>query len=354
MSDIIKINDNVKLHTSGDLDNLPNDSFLYEKSFISYNSNYFKEGFNKNINVFSELLSSLPGIERIRQNLDTTLNFEVVISNDAMKALKDKTASFLNSKKGKDLLAPLIKIKGKKGISHQIALKQGDLSKVQLDNILSTSQMLTIQKSLSEISSQIENLDRKLSDVLLGLNNDRIAHIQSGYNLFLQANASENLKDSLYKIALGQLSLGREQLIYSLKGDINEFQGKESGIYAMFEQIRNGRDDINKEQLLKINRIKQSLSFILRSTQLMAVIYQHFDEKYSMMQSVIRLNDVLSIFNEELEDKFIEWSNDEKNISEFINQTKTLKHQIKFKVESIIENPKEFKLDINITDEEKK
>jgi hypothetical protein len=122
----------------------------------------------------------------------------------------------------------------------------------------------------------------------------------------------------------------------------------------MFEQIRNGRDDINKEQLLKINRIKQSLSFILRSTQLMAVIYQHFDEKYSMMQSVIRLNDVLSIFNEELEDKFIEWSNDEKNISEFINQTKTLKHQIKFKVESIIENPKEFKLDINITDEEKK
>jgi len=354
MSDIIKISDNIKLHTSGDLDNLPNDSFLYEKSFLSYNNNYFKEGFNENINLFNDLLSTLPGLERIRKNLDTNLNYEVVIPKDAMKGLKNKTASFLSSKKGEDLLAPLIKVKGKKGISHQITIKQGDLNSEQLNNILSTSQMLAIQSSLSNISSQIENLDRKLSDVLLGLNNDRIAHIQSGYNLFLQANASENMKDSLYKIALGQLSLGREQLIYSIKGDVSEFQAKESGIYALFEQLKNSREDINKEQNLKIERIKQSLSFILRSTQLMAVIYQHFNEKYSMIQSVIRLNDVLSVFNEELEEKFIEWSNNKQNEKGFINQTISLKKQIKLKIESIIENPEEFKLDINIQNEEKK
>ncbi len=333
------MNDKIKLSTSGDLSEIPYNDFLFSKSFLQYNNNYVKKNIEVNKNNIINAINKIPFFQKIINNLDKTKHYQVVFPKGVLEKIKKGNLEWVKSKEGNDLLTAMIKEKGKNGFKHQIKLKEVFTQKEQLNNILSSAQMLTIQNSIDNISDQIESLDSKLNEVLIGAHNDRIAWIQSGYNLFLQAKASDKLRDSLYPIAIGQLNIGREQLIYSLTSDLKSIFDYKTGFGAFTQQILSSSNIIEIQEE-KVNRIKQSLNFVIRSSQLLSIVYQDYDEKWSMIQSILRLNNVLEKFKPEIFERLNSWdiNNDFGLVENDINQ---LKLSIKDNISSLIENPKD-------------
>jgi archaellum component FlaC len=338
MNELIQINERINLSASGDLSKMPYNDFLFNKSFLQYNNNYIKNGIELNKrNIFSAL-NKVPFIQKIISNFDKTKKYQVVFPKGVLEKLESHDFEWIKSREGDGLLTALIKEKGKNGIKHQIKLKEVFATE-QLNSILSSVQMLTIQNSIDNISARLESLDNKLNDVLAGARNDRIAWIQSGYNLFLQAKASDKLSDSLYPIAIGQLNIGREQLIYSLINDLNSIAVYKTGFGAFTQQLSSGKNILEMQEE-KINQIKQALGFIIRSTQLLSIIYQDYDEKWSLVQSVLRLNNVLGKFEPEIFEKLRAWDiSDNLNLME--EDIKQLKLSIKENVNSLVESPKD-------------
>ncbi|GAB1372859.1 hypothetical protein MASR1M45_29220 [Candidatus Kapaibacterium sp.] len=353
MNELIEINSELKLSTTGDLSKIPYNDFLFSKSFLQFNNNYLKKSFDVNKNNLLNAFNSIPFVQKILTNLDKTKHYQVVFPKGVLEKLQNGDLEWVKSKEYEDLLTAMIKEKGKTGFKHQIKLKEVFTQKEQLNNILSSAQLLTIQNSIDNISAQIESLDKKLNEVLIGSQNDRIAWIQSGYNLFLQAKASDKLRDSLYPIAIGQLNIGREQLIYSLTNDINSIFNFKTGFGAFTQQIFSN-ENIIEIQDERINRIKQSLNFIIRSSQLLSIIYQDYCEKWSMIQSILRLNNVLENFKPEVFEKLSSWDN-QQDFSLLENDINQLKISINANVNSLIEKPQDFALNIpiqNIIDNE--
>ncbi|WP_282147674.1 hypothetical protein [Algibacter lectus] len=350
MNEIIKIDENVYLNTQGDISKISTDNFLFEDNFITYNNNYFKKGFDKKLKNINEIIEKLPGFQRIINSLEKSTSYKVVIPKEVLEKLQNGSANFIKSKSNNKLFTPLIREVGKKGIRHQVKLVESDFSSGQLEKLLSSSQMMVVQQSISSISKQIEVLDKKLNGISLGLQNDRLAYIQSGYNLFLQGNASKSLKKNLYSIALSQLNLGREQLIYSVKYNLQEIGNNSTGTKAMIDSIFSD-ENIKRNQEKKIIEIKQAILFIIRATQIMTIIYQYFNEKWSMLQSVIRLNDVFSEFTNEKKDLLLQWEKKGENRIQLTNlfiNLDTIQNSINEEVKIILDKPKEVEFNLKI------
>ena len=269
MSDLIRINDKLQLSTSGDITNRAGDDFLMNKSFIQFNNNYVNSSYEENKKMLFNLLNKVPSIERILNNaLNKTKQLEVVLPKDVLRKLHKGDYEWVKSKQSDGLFKAMIREKGSKKFVGQANLKEVfKNTPQQLDNIASSVQMLAIQSSIANISAQLESLDKKLNELSVGAYYDRIAYIQSGYNLFLQAKASEKLRDSLYPIALGQLNMGREQLIYSVLNDLDLISKHKKGIRALPENMF-ASYNIPEAQQQRADRVHQSLNFVIRSSQI--------------------------------------------------------------------------------------
>lgn len=345
MSDLIRINDKLQLSTSGDITNRAGDDFLMNKSFIQFNNNYVNSSYEENKKIIFNLLNKVPSIERILNNaLNKTKQLEVVLPKEILKKLHKGDYEWVKSTKSDGLLTAMIREKGSKKFVSQINLKEVfKNTPQQLDNIASSAQMLAIQSSLANISAQLESLDKKLNELSMGAYYDRIAYIQSGYNLFLQAKASEKLRDSLYPIALGQLNMGREQLIYSILNDLDLISKHKVGFGALKESITT-HYNIREAQQERVDRVHQSLNFVIRSSQLLSIIYQDYGENWSMVQSVLRLGSVLDQFDTVVFDNLKEW--DKKRDTSLIeDDIYSLRVSIKNNVKALIDNPKEIALE---------
>ncbi|MFD2826711.1 hypothetical protein ACFSYG_09515 [Leeuwenhoekiella polynyae] len=309
---IIKLKNHLDIITSGDIEKIPVGDSIFSKSFIDYNNQFIKSNYDANYNLFAEILRKIPGASRIVQNTKRGLSYIAEISPELQKMIDTGEAyiSKSNVKEGNYSANVLANANNsKKGILGQVTLKEIDLTAEQIDNLLSTAQLMNIQQSIASLSGQIKDLDEKLNIVLYGAHNDRLAHIQSAYNMFLQTRVSEKYKDLLFPVIISQLSLGREQLIYSLKYDLEQIASKKTGFKAIIDGFT--EDNLLSKQRERYYRIKQSLSFIIRSSQLLALVYQDMNEPKMVAQALIRVNEVLSSFDTNAKRVIIEWAPNE-------------------------------------------
>ena len=88
MNGIIKIEENIFLNTQGDISKIGNDNSLFENNFIAFNNNYFQRGFDKKLKNINEILSKLPGFERIINSLEKSTSYNVVIPKEVIEKLQ--------------------------------------------------------------------------------------------------------------------------------------------------------------------------------------------------------------------------------------------------------------------------
>ena len=341
---LIRINDKIRLRTSGDITKIPSNDKLFSKSFLQYNNNLIAKNYEKNQETLFDILKTVPGIANIISSLGDNGRYIADLTKEHADKIKKAIWEFTPTKDGSGLKGVIRDVKTKK-IVKQVNILKEDISQSQMQNLLNATQMLMIQQAIEKVSKQIEYLDEKVSDVLYGAQNDRLAYIQSGYNLFLQAQASEEIKKTLYPIMIGQLNLGREQLIYSLQYTLKKISDDKTGKAAFWDEFTSWGNKREANEA-RINEIKQSLSFVIRSTQLLAIIYQDNNEHWSMMQSILRLKELLNHF-QKAEFEFLgEWSASEEEIQSLkkgIVETRSAIHQ---NVSVLMENPSDQKLQL--------
>lgn len=341
---LIRVNDKINLRTSGDITKIPSNDKLFSKSFLQYNNNLIAKNYEKNQETLFDILKTVPGVGNILSSLKDSGKYVVEFTKEQSDKLAkgDVELTKVKNSAGEIYRATLRK-EGK--IVENLKIRKEDISQAQAQNLLGASQMLMIQQAIAKVSKQIEVLDEKVSDVLYGAQNDRLAYIQSGYNLFLQAQASEEIKKTLYPIMIGQLNLGREQLIYSLQYTLKKISEAKQGRAAFWDEFTSWGNKREANEA-RINEIKQSLSFVIRSTQLLAIIYQDNNEHWSMMQSILRLKELLNHFQKLEFETLTEWSANEREIPAFrkaIVDTRTAIHQ---NINVLMENPSDQKLQL--------
>ena len=120
-------------------------------------------------------------------------------------------------------------------------------------DLLSSLNQLATQQTLANIVHRLEAIDEKITDVLQGQVNDRLAEVESGIHIYEQAVVASDpdVRRELIVSAIQKLNIGRNKLIkstdfsfidklprtklrmfFSLKGDIHKYvQSKAESIW---------------------------------------------------------------------------------------------------------------------------
>lgn len=291
--EVVEIPKELNIVHNGDILNISNSNLLEDKRFLkNFNNNYLEKFEEARKSVFSGLSDLLTAIN-IKEQLRKEKTWQIVfpIEYDPQKHYIPKI------KGSKDIYTCMIKEKGKGEIFKTVKIRE-IINQDVLNNISKSIQLMAIQKQISDISQQLEILDNKLIEVHEEFYNDRIALIQSGYNLFLQSRLIENqtLKQSIQIQALQNLNQGREALIRSISGKIKLFLEKPEGISMVWESIT-AHKSLKKKYDDVLLDIQESLIYIIRNTQVITVIFQDIDEIDAMYQAQVRLYELIKLVN---------------------------------------------------------
>lgn len=293
-NEIVEIPKHLDIIHNGNILNLSS-NLLSKENFINYTNIFF---FDKYEHVRKEVV-------RI---LGQSLNIYNILEQSRVKRLEvifpkwfDECKHYLPNKWGKNNeFWCMIKEKGQSKILGNVSLAQ-KLNENALNNITNSINLLTLQNQIASISKHLERIESKLFEIHQEFYNDRIALIQSGYNLFLQSRMLENiqLKNHIQIMALENLNQGREALIRSVTNKIYKLLNKPESLKYIFARLSSG-ENLKKKYDDMLLDIQESLIYIMRSTQIISIIYQNMEEVNALFQAQARLYDLVRIVDNEI------------------------------------------------------
>ena len=165
------------------------------------------------------LLRQVPSIIEAVKSVQAGKSYRVVIPSEIRQWLNAGTARWSHRVDG--LLGPVIKDSETGKFICQLGLEEIS------PEILPAISQLAAQRTLVDIVQRLEVIDQKISDVLQGQRNDRLAITEAGIHLYQQAIAANSMETRRHLLvnAVQQLNEGRELLIGSLKTDVQFVDG---------------------------------------------------------------------------------------------------------------------------------
>ena len=151
-------------------------------------------------------LRQVPAFVEAVKKLTEGITYEAVFTPEGLERLKDDSAKLIN--KGNGLLSSTIRdAKTGQVIEHT------SLIEITPD-VLSSLNQLAIQQTLADIVCRLEVIDEKITEVLQGQFNDRLADVESGIHIYEQAVvASDPDRREFIREAIVKLNEGRDKLI---------------------------------------------------------------------------------------------------------------------------------------------
>lgn len=180
-----------------------------DQAIVKINQAFIKL-YNERRQKVIHLLRQVPSVIGVIQKL-ADKSYRVVIPPDVLKRLEDGTVHWDRHADG--LLGAIIRDNETGQIICQISLKEIS------PELLSSISQLAVQRTLAEILQRLEVIDQKITDVLQGQRNDRLAIVDSGVHLYQQAIVATDLENrrQLLLSAIEQLNEGRQRLIVTLR-----------------------------------------------------------------------------------------------------------------------------------------
>jgi hypothetical protein len=174
----------------------------------------FERLFQERRQQFLRLLRRAPSVADGWHKLAADRTYEAVIPPEVWKQLQQGRAQWDRKQSG--LLGAVIRDRETGKVICHINLRE------VCPELLSSVNQLAAQQSLAEILERLESLERKIDTVLDGLQDDRIAIVESGADLYEQAlamNDRQTRRDYLL-LAGQQLTEGRRLLRRSLESSL--------------------------------------------------------------------------------------------------------------------------------------
>ena len=136
-------------------------------------------------------------------------------------------------------------------------------------------------------------VDQKITSILEGQQNDRLAMVESGINLYKQAIAAKNpdTRHQLLINAVDKLDEGRQKLILFLESDIEFVEKLPRKFWQMllYAPLR----DVSGEVERKAKLVQQSFQAIIRASYVLASVYEALGEIDSLQVSLQPLREML-------------------------------------------------------------
>ena len=126
-----------------------------------------------------QILRQIPAFVDVAKKLSEGKTYQAIITPEVLERIKDGSARL--DKKDNGLFGALIRDVETGHIIDHVSLME------VTPDLLSSLNQLAIQQTLANIVRRLEVIDEKITDVLQGQFNDRLAEVESGIHIYEQA-----------------------------------------------------------------------------------------------------------------------------------------------------------------------
>lgn len=234
-----------------------------------------------------QLLRQIPAYFDVAKNLTEGKTYQAYFSPEVWERIKNGSARLDNKDNG--LFGVLIRDVETGHITNHVSLKE-----VTPDLLSSLSQLAT-QQTLADIVHRLEVIDEKITDVLQGQFNDRLAEVESGIHLYEQAlvTSDSDLRRELMVSAIQDLNLGRNKLIKSTDFSfIDKLPRNRLGM--LFPPIW----DIPEYVQSKAEFVVKATHAIIEATHYLVMAYSDLNEPDSLRVSLEQVQKDVKVFQD--------------------------------------------------------
>lgn len=255
-------------------------SILDDQYTVSYFSNLVETKKNKSnsiISKVSDMLLASEFVDEFKKAFKADFEYVVDLKPELKKALEKGLVKFDKNNKG-ETYAQIRNFSGSYGKKISISKRtlNNDINVIDINNAI---QLKAIEMKMEEMMLVMGNINRSVSEIIHGQQNDRLGLYYSGVNLYLESKQIQD--DGLKKLVISQslksLSDSNAQMIQSIQANVQYLVDKR------YKQKKgNSSIDIN-ERMIEINK---SFETIFRSTIMKASIYYETNELPAMLMTL--------------------------------------------------------------------
>lgn len=163
-------------------------------------------------------------------------------------------------------------------------------------DLLSSLNQLATQQTLANIVRRLEVIDEKITGVLQGQFNDRLAEVESGIHLYEQAIvASDPDRRELIHKAIEKLNEGRNKLIKSTDFSfIDKLPRNRLGMF--FSGIR----DIPEHVQSKAEPVWIAAQYIVKASRYLVMAYSALNQPDSLRVSLEQVESEVKVFQDKM------------------------------------------------------
>lgn len=236
-----------------------------------------------------QILRQIPAIVDSAKKLSEGKTYQAVLPPEVLARIKDGSARL--DEKGNRLFGALIRdAKTGRVIDHV------DLKEVTPDLLSSLNQVAT-QQTLADIVHRLEVIDEKITDVLQGQFNDRLAEVESGIHIYEQAVVASDpdVRRELMVSAIQKLNDGRNKLIKSTDfGFIDKLPRNRLGMFF------NLNWDIPKYVQSKAESVWKAAHAIIKASRYLVIAYSNLNQPDSLRVSLEQVKSEVKAFQDKM------------------------------------------------------
>jgi hypothetical protein len=236
-----------------------------------------------------QILRQIPSILDGAKKLTEGKTYQAIIAPEALERINNGSAKLIN--KGNGLLSATIRdAKTSRVIDH------ASLNEVEPDLLNSLNQLAT-QQTLANIVNRLEVIDEKITDVLEGQFNDRLAEVESGIHLYEQAVVASDpdVRRELMVSAIQKLNDGRNKLIRSTAfGFIDKLPRDKLRMFFSLNW------DIPKHVQSKAESVWKAAHAIIKASRYLVIAYSDLNQLDSLRVSLEQVESEVKVFQDKM------------------------------------------------------
>lgn len=236
-----------------------------------------------------QIMRQIPAIVECAKKLHKGKTYQTVFSPEVLKRIKDGSA--ILDEKGDGFFGALVRDAQTGRVIDHVNLRE-----VKPDLLNSLNQVST-QQTLADIAHRLEIIDEKITDVLQGQTNDRLAEVKSGIRMYKDALlvSDPDVRRGLIISAIQKLNDGRSKLIES--ADFSFIDKLPRNRLSMFF---NSIWDIPKYVQSKAKPIWESSYAIVGASCYIALAYSALNEPNLAQVSLEQAEREVKVFQEKM------------------------------------------------------
>ena len=238
---------------------------------------------------FFQVLRQIPAFLEVLKKLSEGKTYQAYFPPEVWERIKDGSAKLDNKDNG--LFGALIRDIETGHITNHVSLKE------VTPNLLSSLNQLATQQTLANIVRRLEVIDEKITDLLQGQFNDRLAEIESGIDLYEQAIVASDpdRREIIRNSVIPALTTGRNKLIKST--DFSFIDKLPRNRLGMFFSLN---WDIPNHVQSKAEPIWKAFHAIVEASRYLVLAYSVLNQPNSLRASLEQVESQVKVFQDKM------------------------------------------------------